>query len=372
MPLSDREALITLNLLPKIGPVRVRRLLDAFGSPAAGFQASRKDYLHVSGCGGELASILANWQDHADPTAEMQRVADFGAELLMRSDALYPRNLLEIYDPPLLLYVWGQITDRDQLGIAVVGSRRCTHYGLQCARKFSYQLASAGITVLSGFARGIDTAAHEGAVAAGGRTVAVLGSGLGQLYPPENKALAEKIVQGHGALVSEFPMQKAPDKQTFPQRNRIVSGWSSGLLVVESPVWSGSLITANLAAEQGRAVYAVPGPIDRPSSAGCHKLIQTGARLVCDAQDILDDLGQLFPTQPSLPGLGAPTSVTAAPSSLSQPEQELLLQLHSAETHFNELLEQCGQEIPDLIANLMRLELKGLIKQLPGKHYVRC
>jgi DNA processing protein len=340
--------------------------MDAFGSPEDILTAPRDQVRRVQGFGEETTNILCGWEDHADITTEERRIAEFGASLVMKEDELYPETLRQIYDPPLLLYVWGELKPQDRQAIGVVGSRKCTHYGLQSAKKLSYQLASAGVTVLSGLARGIDTAAHEGAVASGGRTIAIIGSGLAKLYPPENQALAEKIASGHGAVVSEFPMDLPPDKQTFPMRNRIVSGWSSGILVVESPAWSGSLITANLAGDQGRSLYAVPGPIDRPTSAGCNKLIQQGARLVIDAQDILDDMGLLFPShkasQPAGPVL---------PPNLSEGELCLLRIIDTSETQLDEIMDQSGQETPDVVANLMRLEIKGLIKQYPGRHYVR-
>ena len=203
-----------------------------------------------------------------------------------------------------MLYVWGELTPADARSVGVVGSRQCSFYGTETAKKLSYQLATAGFTVFSGLARGIDTAAHQGAVAAKGRTVAVLGCGLNQIYPPENFALAERIADGNGAVVTEFPMGAPPDRTTFPMRNRIISGCSMGLLVIEAGFQSGALISANQAAEQGRTVFAVPGQIDRPGSQGTNRLIQQGAKLVMDAEDILEELT-------ALPGLGgaAPRAV---------------------------------------------------------------
>ena len=293
--MTDEEALIALNMLPKIGPVRVRRLVDFFGSPAAVLGAGVDSLRKVEGIGQETASMMRRWEEFADLSGEMERIREMGLSVVTQLDELYPAPLREIHDPPVVLYVKGKLEVRDKIAVGVVGSRRATTYGLTAARKLSFQLAHAGVTVLSGLARGIDTAAHEGAVAAKGRTIGVIGSGLGRLYPPENAALADRIADGHGAVVSEFPILTEPDKQTFPQRNRIVSGWSSGILVVEAPAWSGALITANNAADQGRSVYAVPGPIDRASSLGCNKLIQNGARLVLEAGDILEDLNMLFP-----------------------------------------------------------------------------
>ncbi len=274
--MTPTEAIVALNLLPKIGPVRVRRLLEAFGDPTRILGAARDRLMRVDGIGEETAGILHRWQDHADPAAEMSEAKERGIAIVTQDEEGYPQPLRAAYDPPLLLYVWGNLEARDRHAIGVVGSRRATMYGKQATRKLSYQLAQSGFTIISGLARGIDTSAHEAALAANGRTIAVIGSGLAKLYPPENLALAEKIASGNGAVVSEFPLHTAPDKQTFPMRNRIVAAWSQALLVVECPAWSGSLITANLASEYGKPVFAVPGPIDKPTSAGCHQLIRDG------------------------------------------------------------------------------------------------
>jgi DNA processing protein len=287
-----------------------------------------------------------------------------GVTVVTKASAEYPRSLREIYNPPILLYVWGTLTERDHQAISVVGSRKSSHYGLECAKKLSYQLAYAGLTVVSGLARGIDTAAHQGALAAQGRTIAVIGSGLMELYPPENQALAEKIAAS-GAVVSEYPMQFPPSPQTFPYRNRIVAGWGSGLLVVEAGLKSGALITANQAIEQGRMVYAVPGQIDRPTSGGTNRLIQQGAKLVTGAGDILDDLNTLFPEKSS--------ARTAAPTvlELSAEEQAVLDCLSSSESDLDSILEKTRLPIPKVSSTLLALELKRLVKQLPGQQFVR-
>ncbi len=237
--------------------------------------------------------------------AELQRIREFGAQVITAESPLYPKQLREIHAPPIVLYVWGELTERDQHAIGVIGSRRTTHYGTESCEEISYQLAYAGLTVVSGLARGIDTAAHQGALAAKGRTIAVIGSGLSKLYPPENAALSEKIAGGNGAVVSEFSMEIEPDRQTFPMRNRIISGWSHGILVVEAGLNSGALITASQALEQGRAVYAVPGHINAPSAHGSNRLIQQGAKLVMDANDILDDLSILLPEAKPSPAAAA-------------------------------------------------------------------
>ena len=303
--MSPLEAIVALNALPKIGPVRVHRLLEHFGSPEQILGAPVDRLCRVDGIGPETAALLHGWQDHADPATEIRRAREFGAAIITRDDPTFPPALRDCYDAPLLLYVLGELTDRDRHALAIVGSRRATHYGRQVTHKFSFQLARAGFTIVSGLARGIDTSAHEAAIAAAGRTVAVIGSGLARLYPPENLALAERIADGHGAVVSEFPLDTAPDKQTFPMRNRIVAGWAQGVIVTESPAWSGALITANLATDYGRPVFAVPGPVDRPSSGGCHALIRNGSTLVTDPSQVLDDLGELpFAATPADAGAG--------------------------------------------------------------------
>jgi DNA processing protein len=265
-----------------------------------------------------------------------------------------------------VLYVWGDLTERDQHGIGVIGSRRTTHYGAESAKKLSYQLAYAGLTIISGLARGIDTAAHQGALAAKGRTIAVIGSGLTKLYPPENAALAEKIRSGNGAIVSEFSMEIEPDRQTFPMRNRIISGWSHGILVVEAGLNSGALITASQAIEQGRSVYAVPGHINAPSAMGSNRLIQQGAKLVMDANDILQDLEILLPEKEKLPE----TLARPLPE-LTDDERRVYDAIHAAETPIDEIAATSNLPSATVSSLLLRLELKRLVKQLPGKYFVK-
>lgn len=364
--MTAQEALVALNMLPTIGPVRVRRLLEVFGNPASVLGAAMNRLLRVDGVGEETAKILHGWQDHADPVAEIREAAERGISIVTQDDDDYPAPLRDTYDPPLLLYVWGKIELRDRHAIGIVGSRRTSHYGTQATKKFSYQLAQAGFTIVSGLARGIDTAAHEAAIAAAGRTIAVIGSGLGKLYPPENLGLAEKIADGHGAVVSEFPLNTAPDKQTFPMRNRIVAAWSRALLVVECPAWSGALITANLATEYGKPVFAVPGPIDRPTSAGCNQLIRDGATLVADASHILDDLGELpFVRKP-----GAAEAAAAIPE-LPAEEAAVLAAVTADESPVDRIIERCGLPAHVVSSNLMKLELRRLVRAFPGFRYAR-
>lgn len=364
--MTRTEAYLALNLLPKIGPVRVRRLIEVFGSPERILTAKAREILDVNGFGEDLAETVSGWESRIDLSRELRRINEESLTLITQEDPLYPKLLKQIYDPPILLYVRGQLTERDHNALAIVGSRHATQYGLATSKKLAFQLAYAGYTVISGLARGIDTAAHEGALASKGRTVAVIGAGLGKLYPPENKALAEKIAE-QGAVVSEFPVDYPPDKQSFPLRNRIVSGWSTGVIVTEAPTRSGALITAQQAAEQGRTVYAVPGNIDRPSSHGCNRLIQEGAKLIMDGADVLDDLMTLFPTQPH-----APKTEESKPSiALSGDEETVYSALGTSETHINELSEHTGLPLPTISATLMKLEMKRVVKALPGKFYVR-
>lgn len=364
--MTRTEAYLALNLLPQVGPVRVRKLLDFFGTPERILTAKSSDILQVEGFGRDLAESIAHWEAQVSLDAELKKVQARGLTLLTQEDELYPPMLGEIHDPPLLLYVWGELTKRDHHAVGVVGSRQATPYGLTCAKKMSFQLAYAGFTVISGLARGIDTTAHEAALAARGRTVAVIGSGLGKLYPPENMALAERIAQ-NGAVISEYPVDRPADKQTFPYRNRVVAGWSSGVLVVEAPLRSGSLITAQQAAEQGRTVYAVPGPVDKPTSAGCNRLIQQGAKLVMDGGDVLDDLMTLYPTAPRAPKV----EPSAPPVNLTLDEQILYNAIGTEETHINDITTAAGLTAATVAATLMRLEMKRLIRALPGRRYVR-
>ncbi|MGC4014011.1 MAG: DNA-processing protein DprA [Luteolibacter sp.] len=361
--MTDPEALVALNLLPKVGPVLVRRLLEAFGSPSAILGAPKDKLMRVERIGEEISSILHRWQDHADPIGEIAEAKQRGISIVTQEDPDYPEPLLESYDPPLLLYVWGKIEARDRHAIGIVGSRRATPYGRNVTKKLSFQLAGAGFTIVSGLARGIDTTAHEGALAAKGRTIAVIGSGLAKLYPPENLGLAEKIADGNGAVVSEFPLHTPPDRQTFPMRNRIVAAWSKAVLVTECPSRSGSLITANLASENGKTVYAVPGSIDSPMSMGCHELIRDGATLVFDGSQILDDLGGFKFAQTE-----NPAPVADLPP-LSEEEARVFRVVRHEDQPVDRIIEASGLPAPVVTSTLMKLEMKRLVRCLPGFRY---
>lgn len=380
--MTRKEAYLALNLLPRIGPIRVRRLLERFESPQVILKANHRDLVTVPGIGEEMAGQIRDWENLIDLAEEKRRIADHGISLVTLDDTNYPAALRTIHDPPFLLYMKGTLRPGDAAAIGVVGSRRTTHYGKEQTKKLSYQLARAGFCIISGLARGIDTAAHEAALAAKGRTIAVLGSGIGNVYPPENQSLADRIAE-NGAVLSEFPVLYVPDKQSFPLRNRIVAGLSQGLLVVEAPARSGALITANQALEQGRTVFAVPGPIDRPTSEGCHRLIQQGATLVCGAQDVIDELGMEinslgleFEPEPRHMGRSeAPSSGPEKPKrqiELSEIERQILVELEQGNATIDSLAEATESLASKVSATLLQLELKSLVKQLPGKYFTKA
>ena len=364
--MTPTEACIALNMLPTMGPVRLRKLLEVFQTPERVLTANRDALRTVDGIGREVVAQIQNWESLVDLPGELKRIRDFGATVITAESPVYPKQLREIHSPPIVLYVWGEVLERDKHAIAVIGSRRTTHYGLESAKKLSYQLAYAGATVVSGLARGIDTAAHQGALAAKGRTIAVIGSGLSKLYPPENAALAEKIRGGNGAVVSEFSMEVEPDRQTFPMRNRIISGWSQGLLVVEAGANSGALISVAQALEQGRNVYAVPGQINAPTAIGSNRLIQQGAKLVMDAGEILDDLQILLPE--SKPSSNA--MMRSLPE-LNDDERRVYEAIRETETSIDDIATKSDLPSGTVSSTLLRLELKKLVKQLPGKYFVK-
>ena len=369
------HALLALNSLPKIGPIRVRRLLERFGDPETVLAQSSRTLQTVPNIGPEVASIISRWKELTDPETELALCEKNGISILTADSPLWPKLLSQSPDAPPLLYVKGEITPADQHAIGIVGSRRCTHYGRSCTRKFSQVLTSSGYTIISGLARGIDTEAHAAALDAKGRTIAVLGSGLLHLYPSENKDLAERIADGHGAVISEFPLRQPPDKQTFPQRNRIVANWSTALLVTESPARSGSLITAGLACEAGRTVFAIPGPIDRPQSQGCHDLIREGASLVTQPKEILQDLQELplYFEQPTPPQKTQIKSEPEKPKPLitSELETQLLNELAEEAKTMDQLAITLNEPIHHISPALLGLEMKGFVTQIAGQRYTR-
>lgn len=362
--MNETEATIALNMIPRLGPVRLRKLLSVFGSPQRILEVGAAELAAVEGVGREAAKSIASWREHVKLDAELKAIERLGIHVVIPSMEAYPQSLKEIHDPPIVLYVWGGLLPRDRHAIGVVGTRKPSHYAQECAKKISYQMAYSGLTVVSGLARGVDTLAHQGALAAKGRTIAVLGSGLGALYPPENRALAERIADSGGAVISEFPMATGADRQTFPMRNRIISGCSIGILVVEAGARSGALITTTQAAEQGRSIYAIPGQITNPAAIGTNRLIQQGAKLVTDAGDILEDFQLLFPRQPDLPKPPAPVELSAE-------ENKIWEALGNEELFVDEIIAKSGLPSFKVSTTLLALEIKRLVKQLPGNRYVK-
>jgi DNA processing protein len=366
--MDSKEALVALNMVEHVGPVRVRQLLEHFGDAPAILRASKAELLRVQGIGEETAEAIANWEKGVDLPAELKRISDFGCHVVTQAEAEYPQLLRQIYDPPIVLYVKGQLTAKDNNAVTIVGSRRTTHYGQEVARRLGFQLAYVGVTVVSGGARGIDTAAHQGALSGKGRTVAVLGTGINIVFPPENAELFERIA-ANGAVVTQFPFNRQADRQSFPIRNRIVAGMTLGTVVVEAGMNSGALITANMAVENGRQLFAVPGRIDSPQSKGCHDLIKKGAKLCEGAEDILSEFEYLFPTtnRPSTPAEDG----TLPAISLSENEQKVLATLGKEESSIDEVIRQSGLPASAASVALLGLEMKRLVRQLPGKAYVR-
>jgi DNA processing protein len=367
--MDSREALVALNLIEGVGPVRVRQLLEFFGEPTAILSATKAQLLSVRGIGEDTASAIAGWEKGVDLASELKRIADFGCRVVVQADPEYPAALQEIYDPPILLYVKGTLTKADNNSVALVGSRQTTHYGIEVARKLAYQLGYVGVTVVSGGARGIDTAAHQGALSAKGRTVCVLGTGINIVFPPENHELFERIA-GHGAVVTQFPFNRNGDRQSFAIRNRIVAGMTLGTVVVEANLSSGALITANFATEYGRQVFAVPGRIDSPRSKGCHELIKKGAKLCEAADDILSEFEYLFP--PSNKPPAASQSGVLPALELPENEQRILDSVPAAdEVTIDDVIRRSGLAASAVNAGLLSLEMKRVVRQLPGKLFVR-
>lgn len=361
--MTERDAYIALNMIDKLGPVRVRSLIARLGSPQAVFEASEKDLRSADGIGADLAAAIAAQRGSVDPAEEQRRAARIGARIVTPLDADYPPRLREIHDPPLALYVQGALTEADRQAMAVVGTRRCTQYGRGVADRLSFQLAKVGFSVISGLARGIDWAAHEGALKAGGRTIAVLGSALDKLYPPEAAPLAERIAK-QGAVISEYTLGRAPDRTTFPYRNRVVSGMSMGVLVVEADRRSGAMITADVAAEQGRTVFAVPGRIDAATSHGTHQLLRNGARLVEDVKDVVEEFEFLIPPSAAEKPAEAPPAPVFR---FSEAETALVQALAEGPLDVDTLARRTGQPVAQLGAMLIGLEMKRAVHMLPGR-----
>ena len=365
----DRLASLRLFLTPGIGPRLHAALVERFGGPAAAAEATERDLVQVPGVGEPSAASIRAGLRQADPEKELEAAAKAGARIVFRDDPEYPIALTYLADAPPLLYVKGTLPKEDAQAIAIVGTRRCSLYGQDQAERLAGGLARAGFTVVSGLARGVDAAAHRGALAAGGRTLAVLGCGLGQVYPPENGRLAEAVM-ACGALLSEFPTAMEPLAENFPRRNRIIAALSLGVLVVEAPRQSGSLITARLAAELGKEVFAVPNRVDAPGAAGVHALIRDGAKLVESVADVLDEFADLKIAAPD--GTEQPREAALALKANLSPEEARLVEVLDGEpADLDALARESGLEAPRASAALTLLELKGLARALPGGRFMR-
>ncbi|HLH08883.1 MAG TPA: DNA-processing protein DprA [Terriglobales bacterium] len=366
---------IALTLTPGLGPTRARKLIEHFGTAANIFQASLTE-LEAAGLQAVSAQFLANGDALGKAEDELVKAQAAGATVITQSDCEYPERLKEIYDPPLVLYVRGDARILAKPGIAVVGTRHPTPYGMGMAARLACDLSGHGIIIISGMARGVDTSAHRGALEGRGKTIAVFGTGVDVIYPRENQKLSEQIVASGGALISEFPVGTFAAPQNFPIRNRIISGLSVGVLVMEAGEYSGTRITARCALEQSREVFAVPGNVTNKLSWGPNTLIKQGAKLVATWEDVWEELPsqiriQLEPTDASATKPAPEASLFD--ETLSPNEKKVFALLHADQmTHIDELIEKLApMSSSELFAALFELELASKIRQLPGKHYVR-
>lgn len=356
---SDRLYWVGFNLVKGIGAVRFRSLLDAFGDAQSAWQASSDD-LRQAGLGQKIVDNLLQLRNQVSLEQVWERLQQHKVTVLVWDDAEYPHRLKEIDQPPPVLYVRGTLGEQDEWAVAVVGTRHVTAYGRQVAEEVSGTLARSGVTVVSGMARGVDTFAHQAALNAGGRTIAVLGCGVDVVYPPENRRLAAQIVE-HGALISDYPLGAAPESQNFPPRNRIISGISRAVIVVEAGVTSGALITASFAVEQGRDVFAVPGSILAPQCQGTNRLIRDGAAPLISPQDVLEALNLEMVTEHLSARVALPTEPL---------ERQLYDLLGREPMHVDNIRSQANLPIERVSATLALMELKGSVRQLGGMFYV--
>ncbi len=366
--MTEFEALVGLNMVMDIGSIRLKKLLECFGSPQNILAASRDKLVETAGIGENIAGKIVSL-DKKDIDRELSLAGKLKLKILTADRPDYPQNLKFIHDPPIVLYIKGEILPRDNLAVAMVGSRRASFYGLSCAAKFAQDLAGKGFTVISGMARGIDTQAHQGALKAGGRTIAVIGSGLQNIYPRENKKLSEQIASS-GAVLSEFPLNAEPLKQNFPRRNRVISGLSLGVLVVEACRNSGALITADFALEQSREVFAVPGQVDSPGSCGPNGLIDQGAKLVSSVEDILEEFG-FGAFENKAKALAPDREQTEGPQGLSCTEELLYNIIATQASSVDQLMYKTAKAPEEIFKALLGLQLKKKIRQIPGSLFER-
>ena len=372
MDLQPYQGWLALGLTPGLGSRLAGKLLREFRKPEAIFQASLTS-LEACGLKAESAQAIHSQQPLKDAEQELAKIRALGCRLVSWDEAAYPKRLLEIYDPPPLLYVRGNVELLERHSMAIVGARKPTPYGVQMAEKLGRDLAARGLVIVSGMARGIDACAHKGALsAAKGATIGVLGTGLDVIYPKENKKLYEQIAE-KGALISEFPIGTFPAPQNFPIRNRVIAGMALGVVVVEGAQYSGSLITARLGMEFGREVYGVPGNVTQPLSFGPNQLIRQGAKLVCGWEDVVEELptdirAELLPPQEA----SSEERASLLEQSLS-PAEKILYGLLTVEQarHVDELVDLSGLSSSEVLAALFEMEMKSAIRQLPGKHFVK-
>jgi len=366
---------LALALIPGLGPKLTAALLERFGSAAAARSATASQLRTIPHIGEKLAESFAQALRTVDVSAERELLAKHGVRPVPLGDPAYPASLAAVTCPPPLLYFRGDWTEADRGAVAIVGSRSCTSYGKKVADQIARGLVRAGITVVSGLARGIDGVAHKATLDAGGRTVAVLAGGLSEIYPPEHADLAEAVAK-QGALVSETPMTVAPQPGMFPARNRVISGLTRATVVIEANAKSGALITARHAGEQGREVFAAPGNVDSAASAGCLELIRNGARLIRGIDDLLEDLKGIAQPIPEVKTTATPSLFEAPPAAAPEPpklepSQRIVWDLLVEKKHADELSRGAGLAVGDLSRTLTQLELKRLIRRLPGNFYER-
>ena len=367
--MNDFQSLVLLNMIPSLGSISVKRLLSYFGRPSNIFKACKEELCRVEGISAKKTEAIIKARQTIDVEREFELAQSNGIKIITILDSAYPENLKNIYDPPPVLYVKGDLSECDYNSVAIVGSRRASFYGLSTASRLSSELCSLGITVVSGLARGIDTSAHKGALSAQGRTIAVLGSGILKLYPSENKKLAESISES-GAVISEFSLETPPLPKNFPRRNRIISGLSLGVVVVEAARNSGALITADSALQQSREVFAVPGKMDSSTSVGTHSLIKQGAKLVSNVEDIIEELAIKFKgtssTRRDRADIAAGGSVE-----LDIGAKRVYEALSKEPLHIDEIIMSTHMGVSQLSSILMQLQFKKMVKELPGKNFVR-
>ncbi len=363
---TDRDNLklwLALGRVRHLGPVMIRRLLGHFRTPDRIFGASERELLGVQDVGPRLAESILKGPDMAFCEKQLEIVEKRGFRIVTAGSPEYPERLSQIYDPPHLIFTKGEIRPEDEKAVAIVGSRKATHYGKSMAERIAGELASAGVTVVSGFARGVDSVSHRAAADAKGRTLAVFGCGLDIIYPPENRKLYAELPE-HGALISEFPCGSKPEPQNFPRRNRIISGVSLGVVVIEAGERSGALLTARHALEQNREVFAVPGNITSTASSGTNELIKQGAHLVTSGEDILTQLEFILPKETT-------SQVTVPPPDL-EPEQTKLYEILTDEPiHVDTISRRLGIDVPRILTTLLEMELMGVVQQVPGKKFVK-